>query len=390
MFNNAIISRNANASVRNWLAVLRNKFNDKVCYKLCASSVKPRLALMTVCILPLVACSTTSIPTNALSSEVQPKVAIAIHGGAGTITKASMTADTESAYIEILTRAVKAGHAQLLMGKDGTEAVTTAIIIMENSPLFNAGLGAVYTYNGTHELDASIMHGKEKQAGAVAGVTTIKNPILAAQLVMQKSEHVMLTGEGAQAFSELHKLETVPNTYFNTQRRFEALQNARERIEQSASLQQAPVLVPDLIEYQDYKFGTVGAVVLDAAGNLVAATSTGGMTAKRYGRVGDSPIIGAGTFANNQSCAVSATGHGEYFIRHNVASDICARMQYQGVSVAQASNTVIFDVLNAQAGSGGVIAIDNQGNIAMPFNTPGMYRASIDMHGNVTVKIYKD
>ncbi|MFT4655108.1 MAG: beta-aspartyl-peptidase (threonine type) [Patiriisocius sp.] len=341
----------------------------------------------------LFVCIFTASAANAdiLSSDkAQPKVAIAIHGGAGTILRSEMTAENEAAYIAILTLAIKKGHQQLLLGKDGTQAVTAAIMIMEDSPLFNAGKGAVYTYDGIHELDASIMHGKQNQAGAVAGIRTIKNPILSALLVMQKSEHVMLTATGAESFSTMHGLETVPNSYFNTQRRFDSLQKAKQRIDASISEVQRPTVIQDLIQYQDHKFGTVGAVVLDAMGNLVAGTSTGGMTAKRYGRVGDSPIIGAGTYANNQSCAVSATGHGEYFIRYNVASDICARVLYQGISVLKAANTVMFDVLNAEAGSGGVIAIDNKGNIAMPFNTPGMYRASIDTQGNLTVSIYKD
>jgi beta-aspartyl-peptidase (threonine type) len=319
------------------------------------------------------------------------RVAIAIHGGAGTILKDNMSAEIEAAYIETLTQAIEKGYKQLRLGKDGTEAVISAIKHMENSTLFNAGVGAVYTFDGLHELDASIMHGLKKQAGAVSGITTIKNPILAALTVMQKSEHVMLTAKGAETFSVLHGLETVDNTYFNTKRRFDALQKAKSTIiEASINVNHDSIGPQELLAYQDYKFGTVGAVVLDKNGNLVAGTSTGGMTAKRYGRVGDSPIIGAGTYADNQSCAVSATGHGEYFIRHNVASDICARVKYQGLSVQEAANTVMFDVLNKEAGSGGVIAIDSKGNIAMPFNTAGMYRASIDTKGNLTVSIYKD
>lgn len=327
---------------------------------------------------------------NMFESSSSPKVAIAIHGGAGTILKKNMTPEKEAAYIEILTLAVTAGHQSLLAGNDGTQAVVEAITIMENSPLFNAGVGAVYTFDATHELDASIMHGKDKQAGAVAGVRIVQNPILAALLVMQKSEHVMLTGKGAEIFAKMNGLSTVENNHFNTKRRFDALQRAKKRIAGQALNDLSPLTVDELVAFQDYKFGTVGAVVMDAKGNLVAGTSTGGMTAKRYGRVGDSPIIGAGTYADNESCAVSATGHGEYFIRHNVAADICARVKYQNVSLEKASNTVMFDVLNAQAGSGGIIAIDSKGNIAMPFNTPGMYRASIDTNGKVTVKIYSD
>lgn len=318
------------------------------------------------------------------------KVAIVIHGGAGTILKKNMSAEQETAYRAILQRALEVGYSELKSGSDGAQAVIKTIQLMEESPLFNAGVGAVYTFDGTHELDASIMHGSDKNAGAVAGVTTIKSPIAAAFLVMKKSEHVMLTGEGAERFASMHDLALVNNSYFNTQRRFEALQRAKKRIIETESASSTSVGADELIAYQDFKFGTVGAVVLDARGNLVAGTSTGGMTAKRFGRVGDSPIVGAGTYADNESCAVSATGHGEYFIRHNVAADICARVKYQGVSLEEAANTVIFDVLNAQAGSGGIIAMDAKGNIAMPFNTPGMYRGSIDSDGKVSVLIYKD
>jgi beta-aspartyl-peptidase (threonine type) len=318
------------------------------------------------------------------------KVAIVIHGGAGTILKKNMSAEQESAYRAILQKALEVGYSELKSGSDGTQAVIKTIQLMEESPLFNAGVGAVYTFDGTHELDASIMHGSDKNAGAVAGVTTIKSPIAAALLVMQKSEHVMLTGEGAERFASMHDLALVDNAYFNTQRRFEALQRAKKRIIETESASNPSLGADELIAYQDFKFGTVGAVVLDANGNLVAGTSTGGMTAKRFGRVGDSPIVGSGTYADNESCAVSATGHGEYFIRHNVAADICARVKYQGVSLEEAANTVIFDVLNAKAGSGGIIAMDAKGNIAMPFNTPGMYRGSIDSAGNVSVLIYKD
>ncbi len=324
-------------------------------------------------------------------SATDGKVAIAIHGGAGTILKSNMSDEMEKAYIEILTKAVEHGYQVLLQGKDGNQAVVETIKIMEDSPLFNAGVGAVYTFDGVHELDASIMHGKDRQAGAVAGVSSIKNPIEAALLVMEKSPHVMLTGRGAERFSHANGLERVDNSYFNTQRRFDALQRAKQNIKDTqASVDDTQHLSPlQQKDFQDRKFGTVGVVVKDTRGNLVAGTSTGGMTAKRFGRVGDSPIIGAGTYADNESCAVSATGHGEYFIRYNVAADICARMKYQQVTLQEAANTVLFDVLNKDAGSGGVVAIDYKGNIAMPFNTPGMYRASIDMDGNVKVLIYK-
>ena len=311
-----------------------------------------------------------------------PKVAIALHGGAGTISKANLSEEQEKAYRAILEKALQTGYRDLLAGEDGTVAVINAIQIMEASPLFNAGVGAVYTYNEEHELDASIMHGKNKEAGAVAGVKHIKSPIAAANLVMNESVHVMLTGSGAEDFAFKHGLEKVDNTTFNTRHRKKALDNAKAKIQAD---EQAFYQHP---ENADYKFGTVGVVVLDAKGNLVAGTSTGGMTAKRFGRIGDSPIIGAGTYADNDSCAVSGTVHGEYFIRFNVASDICARVKYQGKSLDVAANEVVNQILVEAGGTGGVIAIDNQGNISMPFNTEGMYRASIDISGKVTIGIY--
>ena len=313
-------------------------------------------------------------------TELKAPIAIAIHGGAGTITKANLTPAQDAAYRAKLNEALQTGYALLQQGKDGQDAVIAAIQILEDSPLFNAGKGAVYTYAGEHELDASIMHGKNRTAGAVAGVKTIASPIAAAQAVMNKSVHVMLSGTGAEAFAQEQGLDLVPNSTFNTERRLKALQKAKAVIEQEQSA---------LLEFQDYKFGTVGAVVLDQRGNLVAGTSTGGMTAKRYGRIGDSPVIGAGTFADNNSCAVSATGHGEYFIRYQVAADICQRMAYAGLSLAEAADTVINKVLVDVSGTGGVIAVDGDGNIAMPFNTEGMYRASIDGQGNKTVRIYR-
>jgi beta-aspartyl-peptidase (threonine type) len=255
------------------------------------------------------------------------------------------------------------------------------VTILEDSELFNAGKGAVYTFSEQHELDASIMHGAKRDAGAVAGVRTIKNPIKAAQAVMNQSVHVMLSGAGAEQFAQEQGLELVDNSYFNTPRRFQSLQKAKQKMaeQDGAMLYQHPE-----------KFGTVGVVVLDKQGNLVAGTSTGGMTAKRYGRVGDSPIIGAGTFADNASCAVSATGHGEYFIRYQVASDICKRMKYQQITLKDAADEVIHRVLAPAGGDGGVVAVDADGNVAMPFNTPGMYRASIDKDGHKVLAIFAE
>ncbi|GBL03059.1 isoaspartyl peptidase/L-asparaginase family protein [Glaciecola sp. KUL10] len=318
------------------------------------------------------------------ANEGDQSIAIAVHGGAGTIKKANLSDAQDKAYRLAMKQAAELGYQLLKEGKSGEDAVVEAIKLLELSPLFNAGVGAVYTYEGQHELDASIMHGKHLNAGAVAGVKHIKSPIEAARLVMNESVHVMLTGKGAEEFAFKHKIERVDNNVFNTKRRLEALEKARLKIKQS---EQAFYLDNSV---NDFKFGTVGVVVLDKMGNLVAGTSTGGMTAKRYGRVGDSPIIGAGTYADNQSCAVSATGHGEFFIRYNVAADICARMKYQGVSLAEASDAVINTVLKNAGGDGGVVAIDSKGNISMPFNTEGMYRASIDTNGKLTVAIYND
>lgn len=314
----------------------------------------------------------------------KPKVAIAIHGGAGTISKANLTPEKEAEFRRLLKEALEIGHALLLAKEEGAVAVIKTIQHLEKSPLFNAGVGAVYTFDGEHELDASIMHGKDKQAGAVSGVKTIQSPIAAANLVMNESVHVMLSGEGAQNFAFKHGLAKVPNTSFDTPHRFDALQKAKAKI---AVNEQA---FYDHPENADYKFGTVGAVVLDSQGNLVAGTSTGGMTAKRYGRVGDSPIIGAGTYADNESCAVSGTGHGEYFIRFTVAADICARMKYQSISLDKAANDVVNGVLKDAGGTGGIIAVDKDGNISMPFNTEGMYRASVDVNGNIYIGIYGD
>ncbi|WP_416306133.1 isoaspartyl peptidase/L-asparaginase family protein [Neptunicella sp. SCSIO 80796] len=311
-------------------------------------------------------------------------IAIVIHGGAGTIKKANMSEETEQAYRQKLAESVQKGYAVLKQGGNSLDAVVAAIQNMENSPLFNAGKGAVFTWDETHELDASIMEGKTLNAGAVAGVSRIKSPIAAAKAVMEKSVHVMLSGVGAEHFAQQQQLEMVDNRYFDTDRRREALHKVKAKLLNNDHAMQVSQ------DMTDYKFGTVGAVALDNQGNLAAGTSTGGMTAKRWGRIGDSPIIGAGTYADNASCAVSATGHGEYFIRYHVAADICARVKYQGKSVAEAGDEVISQLLAKAGGDGGVIILDSKGNIAMPFNTAGMYRASIDTQGKVTVKIYSD
>ena len=305
----------------------------------------------------------------------EPRLAIAVHGGAGTINKSEMTEKKRAKYEQKLQEAVTAGYTLLEQGKSSQEAVVAAIQVLESSPLFNAGKGAVYTFDGKHELDASIMDGKTLNAGAVSGVRTVKSPILLAQKVMDESVHVMLSGEGAELFAAEHGLPLVENSYFDTDQRYQSLLKAKERIKEAGKELKDVRAAHDSLPVE-YKVGTVGAVALDAHGNIAAGTSTGGMTAKRYGRVGDAPIIGAGTYANNDSCAVSATGHGEYFIRYHVAADICARMQYQGLSLEKAANKVINGVLKEAGGAGGIIAVDTLGNISMPFNTQGMYRAS--------------
>ncbi len=322
------------------------------------------------------------LSTTALAADDSP-FSIAIHGGAGTITRADLSAEQEAAYQAKLTEALNAGHAILAEGGTSMDAVIAAIQIMEESPLFNSGRGAVYTFDGEHELDASIMNGANLEAGAVAGVKTVKSPIALARAVMENSVHVMLSGEGAEQFAQEQGLEQVDNSYFNTERRYEQLERAREKL--GAADKQAYLALDD-----KYKMGTVGAVALDQQGNLAAATSTGGMTAKRYGRIGDSPIIGAGTWADNASCAVSATGHGEYFIRYHVAADICSRVKYLDQSIKVAGDTVIHDVLLPAGGTGGVIIVDAEGNVHMPFNTEGMYRASRVGNGEINVAIYKD
>ena len=305
-------------------------------------------------------------------------VAIALHGGAGTIERDTMSPDLESTYRAFLDDAVTEGYRQLRGGDSGLDVVVSIIQLMEDSPLFNAGRGAVYTWEGTHELDASIMHGERLDAGAIAGVSTVHSPIALARAVMEGSPHVMLAGAGAEAFALEQGFEVMPPEYFATDRRLEAL-DAYKANEQAG-------LKPEA----DHKFGTVGVVVLDAAGNLVAGTSTGGMTGKRWGRVGDSPVIGAGTYADNRSCAVSATGHGEYFIRHTVARDICARMQFGGATLEAAANNVVMDELVTAGGEGGIVAVDHTGEVTLIFNTAGMYRASINASGEKTVGIYSD
>lgn len=302
------------------------------------------------------------------ASVTKQEWAIVIHGGAGVITREKMTPDMDKEYRAALAEAMNTGKKILSEGGTALEAVEKTINIMENNPLFNAGKGAVFTHDGKNELDAAIMDGSNLAAGSVAGVTDIKNPITAARYVMTKSEHVMLTGAGASQFAKEQGLEIVPPSYFYTEKRYNELQEILKR----------------------EKNGTVGCCALDKNGNLAAGTSTGGMSNKRYNRIGDAPIIGAGTYANNNSCAVSATGHGEFFIRWTVAHDISALMQYKGLSLREASELVVNDKLVKAGGSGGVICVDKSGNISMPFNSEGMFRGFATADGKEGVFIYKD
>jgi beta-aspartyl-peptidase (threonine type) len=304
-------------------------------------------------------------------------VAIAIHGGAGTILRENMTAEREAAIRDALEEAARRGHAALSEGRPALEAVVAAIRVLEDAPEFNAGRGAVLTNEGTVEMDASIMDGRTLNAGAVAAIKRVRHPIEAAVRVMNDSPHVMLISEGAMTFAEEHGLEFMDEDWFITDFR-------REQLEAIQSDEQAST------QLSESWHSTVGAVALDADGNLAAATSTGGMSNKRWGRVGDSPIIGAGTYADNRACAVSATGHGEYFIRHVAAYSICSLVRLTGISTAEAADQVVNETLKDAGADGGVIAIDPQGRISMPFNTPGMYRASVDTQGRLDVAIYRD
>jgi beta-aspartyl-peptidase (threonine type) len=301
---------------------------------------------------------------------------IVIHSGAGNLTLDNL-ADRREPMRAAMTQALEAGHTVLAGGGSSLDAVQAAIVVMEDSPLFNAGKGAVFTHEGTNELDAAVMDGARHRAGAVAGVTHVKNPIRLARLVMEKSPHVMMVGDGAEAFAkEQGGIELVPASYFRTDRAWRALQQALQEEKRNA----APA-----DRSRDGHYGTVGAVALDQHGNLAAATSTGGLTNKRFGRVGDSPIIGAGTYANNASCGISATGTGEYFIRFTVAHDICARVEYRGMDVQAAADEVVQKVLKAAGGDGGVIGLDAHGNVAMSFNTSGMGRGYMGADGKAVI-----
>jgi len=329
------------------------------------------------------------------AAQETKRIMLVIHGGAGTINRKNMTEEREREYRAALGQALRTGHAVLAKGGTSLDAVEATVRFMEDSPLFNAGKGAVFTHEGRNELDAAIMDGRNKMAGSVAGITIVKNPISAARAVMEKSKHVMMAGRGAELFATKMGLEIVDPSYFWTERRWKALQEELLK-EQSGGQAIPPVRghrgqagLPVL--HDENRFGTVGAVALDQSGNLAAATSTGGTTNKQFGRIGDTPIIGAGTYADNESCAISATGAGEFFIRWSVAYDIAALMKYRGLTVQQAADEVINKKLRAVKGAeGGVIALDAKGNFAMPFNSEGMYRGWIGADGEPHVAIYGD
>lgn len=356
----------------------------------------------------LIIALTFSVSNLLSQTSSMENFAIVVHGGAGTILSENMSPQLEQEYKSKLTEALKAGYD--ILSKSGTalDAVEASIKIMEDSPLFNAGKGAVFTNDGKNEMDASIMDGKTLKAGAVAGVRTIKNPITGARTVMEKSPHVILAGKGADQFAKEQGLTIVDTSYFYDEKRWKQLQQIKkqEKIlldhspDTSIGIKDTTGWVhpkdaefmndPDKTIGAGKKFGTVGAVALDKNGNLAAATSTGGMTNKKFGRVGDSPIIGAGTYANNKTCAVSCTGHGEYFIRNVVAYDISALMEYKGMTLEQAAGEVIMKKLKTQGGEGGLIALDSKGNISMVFTTAGMYRGYMKKDGTSEVKIFKE
>ncbi len=319
-------------------------------------------------------------------TEVEtPNFGIVIHGGAGTILKKNMTFEKEQEYRVVLTKAITVGYNILKSGGTSQEAVEKTINVMEDSPLFNAGKGAVLNSNASIELDASFMDGESLDAGAISGVRTIKNPISAAIKVMEASPHVMLSGLGAEAFANERGLEIVNPEYFFTERRI----NGLKRVKEAAALKEIAMSTDEIKFFHNQRYGTVGCAALDLHGNLAAGTSTGGMTNKKWNRIGDAPIIGAGTYANNATCAISATGWGEFFIRSVVAHDISALMEYKGLSIQEAAYEVIHNKVAKLGGDGGVVGIDLNGNIMMEMNTPGMYRAQMDASGKLQVKIYQ-
>lgn len=329
--------------------------------------------------------------TTTSSSKVETaEFAIIIHGGAGTILKKNMTPEKDAAYKAKLEKAIRVGYNILKDGGSSLDAVEKTINVLEDSPLFNAGKGAVFTNAETNELDASIMDGKTLNAGASAGTTTVRNPINLARAVMEKSKHIMLSGKGAEVFAEEQGLILVDPSYFYTENRLESLKRVKEREAEKSGKINSESAYLDFYDadIKDSKFGTVGCAALDKNGNLAAGTSTGGMTNKRYGRIGDAPIIGSGTYANNATCAVSSTGWGEYFIRAQVAHDISALIEYKGLSLKDAAK-IVLDKVKALGGDGGIVAVDKNGNMVADFNTAGMYRATMNDKGELTIGIYE-
>jgi beta-aspartyl-peptidase (threonine type) len=331
----------------------------------------------------------TQCQTNTPSAPSQvAEFAIAIHGGAGVISK-DIDPELKRAYEESLAKALQLGHDRLKRGDSALDVVEAVVRVLEDDSLFNAGKGAVYTHTGEHELDASIMDGATLGCGAVTGVKTVKNPVSLARLVMEKSNHVFFSGDGAEAFADLMQVERVDNSYFNTVNRYLQLQRALEREKNNPQAGWVQHKTMDTrIAFDEYKMGTVGAVALDKSGNLAAATSTGGMTNKKHGRIGDAPVIGAGNYANNLSAAISATGSGEEFIRNVVARDIAAYMEYKEATLKEAAEFVIHKKL--KPGDGGIISVDKYGNIALVFNSEGMFRGAADSNGRFDVKIWEN
>ncbi|OEK09552.1 beta-aspartyl-peptidase [Flavivirga aquatica] len=336
--------------------------------------------------LTLITSCKNEIETNTQNKQKEFKKAefsIIIHGGAGSINKNNMSKEKEAEYHQKLEEAIRIGYNILKNGGTSLDAVQKTINVLENSPLFNAGKGAVFTHEGINEHDASIMDGKTLNAGASAGTKTVRNPINLARAVMDNSPHVMLSGNGAETFAKEQNLKIVDPSYFFTEKKMKAL----EKVKASKKNKMVSFYDPEI---NDSKFGTVGCAALDKHGNLAAGTSTGGMTNKRWGRIGDSPIIGAGTYANNNTCAVSSTGWGEFFIRGMVAHDISALMAYKDFSLKEAAHTVIQKKLTKLGGNGGIIAIDKKGNMVMEFNTQGMFRATMDDKGALYIGMFKD
>ena len=323
------------------------------------------------------------VPENIQNESEKVEFSIIIHGGAGSIRRDNMSEEKETEYRQKLEEAIRVGYSILENGGTSLDAVQNTINILEDSPLFNAGKGAVFTHEGVNEHDASIMEGKTLNAGASAGTKTVKNPINLARAVMDNSPHVMLSREGAETFAAEQGLEIVEPSYFSTEKKLKSL----KRVKASENNKVASFYDADL---QDSKFGTVGCAALDKHGNLAAGTSTGGMTNKRWGRIGDSPIIGAGTYANNNTCAVSSTGWGEFFIRGMVAHDISALMEYKGLTLKEAAHLVIQKKLPELGGDGGIVAIDKNGNMVMEFNTQGMFRATMNDKGELYIGMFKD